>query len=272
MKCREIEGHLSAYLAEETAPDLRRSIKTHLRGCKKCRARLEILKAEKGVRQKEKQVAAPVAETIPPPKERPPLSPIKETLSGWRRPVEVSVMILLIGGAFYFYQREASELKANSTVENATPPAAETSAPPSAPVETGNAASTEGPPPAPPAQAAPAPPAARLPMKIHKATTQSASKEARRQATLAQPTAIKLLLISRNIKEAAHTVAAQAVASRGKVLSKKGDEMEAKVVLLIPAERYETFSQSLQSLGLVKDVSKKQLPSEGSLKIEVVIE
>lgn len=48
--------------------------------------------------------------------------------------------------------------------------------------------------------------------------------------------------------------------------------MEARVVLLIPAEHYERFSRSLQSLGLVKEISKKPPPAEGSLKVEVTIE
>lgn len=277
MKCREIEAHLSAYLAEETTPDLRRSIKPHLKGCKKCRARLAALKGGTGAPEKEKAPAPPTEAALPskesPVKEGPPPASTEATLSaGWRRPVKVMVMILFIGGMIYFYQREGSDLKADfSTLESPAQPAAEAPSPPSAPVNEG-IAEAGGSPPSPPAQTTSAPPAAHLPMKVHKATTQSMSREARRQATLAQPSAIKLLLISRNVKEATATIAAQAKDARGKVLSRRGGEMEAKVILLIPAERYETFSQSLQSLGLVKDISKSQPPSGGALKIEVMIE
>lgn len=268
MKCRDIEEHLSAYLAEEADPDLRRSIKVHLKGCKKCRARIAVLKAEKGNHKKAKKVTVASEEALPLPQESPPVSPSTTGILSavWRRPVEMTVTLVLIGGTFLLYHRGTSDLKADfSVAENDAPSVAEALTP-SAPAE--NRGDEQGPEasPPPPTQSAPVDPPAPRPMKIHQVTTQDVSKEARRQAAL-RPAGIKLLLISRNIKEAADTVAAQ-----GKVLSRKGDEMEAKVVLLIPAERYETFSQSLQSLGLVKDISKKQPPAEGSLKIEVMIE
>lgn len=279
MKCREIEEHLSAYIAEETTPDLRRPIKSHLKGCKKCRARLAALKGGTDAPEKQKELAPRPTEAALPSKESPvkeagpPPASVEASLSaGWRRPVEVMVMILFIGGMIYFYQREGSDLKADfSTLESPAQTAAEAPTPPSASVNEGIAAAG-GSPPSPPAQTTSAPPAAHLPMKVHKATTQSMSREARRQATLAQPSATKLLLISRNVKEATARIAAQAKDARGKVLSRRGGEMEAKVVLLIPAERYGTFSQSLQSLGLVKEISKSQPPSGGPLKVEVMIE
>lgn len=274
MKCSEMEEHLSAYLGEEIAPDLRRSIKGHLKGCKKCRARLEALKTEKGVQKKEKEIAVPPEEAASPPDEKPPSPPSTDEIraSVWRRPVKIAATLLLIGGTIYLYHRGTSDLKADfSVAENATSPVAEALTSSSAPVESDGGEPGKGTP-APPLQAEPADPPVPLPMKAHEVATQSLSKGARRQATASRPPAIKLLLISRDIKEAADTVAAQAMESQGKVLSKKRDEMEAKVVLLIPAGRYEVFSQSLQSLGLVKDISKKQPPTEGSLKIEVTIE
>lgn len=193
-------------------------------------------------------------------------------MSGWRRPIQVAVMVLLIGGTLYFYNREVSGLKADfSTAENPTQPVVETPAPAAA-VETGRVSQREGTLPPPPVQAASLPPPGRLPMKVHQAPTSRISNAARRQATHARLPIIKLLLVSRNIKEAADTVAAQAVESAGKVLRKKGDEMEGSVVLLIPAERYPTFSESLQSLGLIKSLSKRPPPAQGSLKVEVTIE
>jgi hypothetical protein len=267
MKCRDIEGDLSAYVAEEAPSDLRRSIKAHLKGCKRCRARVEGLKAEKGGQKKVKEVVeAPSEETMPPQRGTASSSPsIIGILSAlWRRPVEMTVTVVLICGTFFLYQRGASDLKSDfSVAENVAPPVAEAL---TAFAENhGSEQDAPIPPPLPPQTAPVAPPS--LPMKVHQVTTQSLSKEAQRQVIPSSTPAIKLLLISRNIKEAADTVASQ-----GKVLSKHGDEMEAKVVLLIPAERYETLSESLQSLGLVKDLSEKPPPTEGSLKVEVTIE
>jgi hypothetical protein len=270
MKCREIEEDLSVYLAEEADPALCRSIKAHLKGCKKCRGRIAALKAEKGGPKKAKEVAISSEKIASPPQERsfgfPSTSGMLSTL--WHRPVEITVTIVLIGGTLFLYQRGASDLKADfSMTENGAAPAAETVAL-SAPAENhGGTQEKETPISPPPSQTAPADPPAPMPMKVHNETAQPLSKEVRRQAALPQPSEVKLLLISRSIKEAA-----DAVASQGKVLSKKGDEMEAKVVLLIPAERYELFSRSLQSLGLVKEISKKPPPAEGSLKVEVMIE
>lgn len=237
MKCQEIEEGLTAYLAEEADPALCRSIKAHLKGCKKCRSRLAALKAEKEGPKKVKEAAIPSEKTASSTQERSfdfPSTP--GMFSALRhRPVEITATIVLIGGILFLYQRGASDLK-------------------------GDVSMTEN-------SAAPADPPAPVPMKVHNETTQPLPKEAHRQAALPEPTEIKLLLISRGIKEAADVVASQ-----GKVLSKKGGEMEAKVVLLIPAERYDLFSRSLQSLGPVKALSKKQPPAEGSLKVEVTIE
>ncbi|MCG3110778.1 MAG: zf-HC2 domain-containing protein [Candidatus Manganitrophus sp. SB1] len=271
MKCREIEEDLSAYLAEEADPALCRSIKAHLKGCKKCRSRIAALKAEKGGPKKAKEVAISSEKMVSPPQERssgfPSTSGMLSAL--WHRPVEITVTIVLIGGTLFLYQRGASDLKADfSMTENGAAPAAETVAL-SAPAENHGGTQEKETPTSPPpsSQTAPADPPAPMPMKVHNETAQPLSMEARRQAALPQPSEVKLLLISRSIKEAA-----DAVASQGKVLSKKGDEMEAKVVLLIPAERYERFSRSLQSLGLLKEISKKPPPAEGSLKVEVTIE
>lgn len=271
MKCREIEEDLSAYLAEEADPALYRSIKAHLKGCKKCRSRIAALKAEKEGPKKAKGVAISSEKIASPPQERssgfPSTSGMLSAL--WHRPVEITVTIVLIGGTLFLYQRGASDLKADfSMTENGAAPAAEAVAL-SAPAENHGGTQEKETPISPPpsSQTAPVDPPAPMPMKVHNETAQPLSKEARRQAALPQPSEIKLLLISRSIKEAADVVASQ-----GKVLSKKGDEMEARVVLLIPAERYERFSRSLQSLGLVKEISKKPPPEEGYLKVEVTIE
>ncbi|WDT75034.1 MAG: zf-HC2 domain-containing protein [Candidatus Manganitrophus sp.] len=269
MKCREIEEDLSAYLAEEADPALCRSIKAHLKGCKKCRSRIAALK-EKGGPKKAKEVAISSEKIASPPQERssgfPSTSGMLSAL--WHRPVEITVTIVLIGGTLFLYQRGASVKADFSMTENGAAPAAEAVAL-SAPAENHEGTQEKETPifPPPSSQTAPADPPAPLPMKVHNETAQPLSMEARRQAALPQPSEIKLLLISRSIKEAA-----DAVASQGKVLSKKGDEMEARVVLLIPAERYERFSRSLQSLGLLKEISKKPPPAEGSLKVEVTIE
>jgi hypothetical protein len=272
MKCREIEEDLSAYLAEEADPALCRSIKAHLKGCKKCRSRMAALKAEKEGPKKAKEVAISSEKIASPPQERSSGSPSTSGMLSalWHRPVEITVTMVLIGGTLFLYQRGASDLKADFLMtENGAAPAAEAVVL-SVPAENhGGTQEKETPISPPPSlQTAPADPPAPMPMKVHNETTQPLSIEARRQAALPQPPEeIKLLLISRSIKEAA-----DAVASQGKVLSKKGDEMEARVVLLIPAERYERFSRSLQSLGLVKEISKKPPPAEGSLKVEVTIE
>jgi len=271
MKCRDFEGHLSAYVAEETDPGLRRSIAAHLKGCKKCRARVAALKTGRGGQKRKKEAAALTEDGTSLPQQISATAlPIDEFISiVWRRPVEMAVTIVLIGGTFFLYQRGASDLKADvAIVESDSPPVAEALAL-SAPAENIGAErrrEVEISPP-PPARTVSSDPPAPLPMKLRAETTQSLSKEGRRQSTPSEPPSVKLLLISRNIKEAADSVASQ-----GKVLRKKEDEMEAKVVLLIPAERYETFSQSLQSLGLVKDLSKKPLLAEGALTVEVMIE
>ncbi|MDC4225981.1 MAG: zf-HC2 domain-containing protein [Candidatus Manganitrophus sp.] len=70
MKCREIEGHLSAYLAEEADPALCRSIKAHLKGCKKCRSRIAALKVEKEGPKKAKEVAISSEKIASSPRER----------------------------------------------------------------------------------------------------------------------------------------------------------------------------------------------------------
>src|SRR5579884_3256637 len=135
MKCREIEGHLSAYLAEEISPDLRRSVKGHLKGCKKCRARLDALKLKQPAPEQKERVANQTAERPSPPEERPQdqekpraASTEEVTFTDWYRPVGVAVIIALIGGAIYFYNREASDLKSDfSIAERPTPPLAEPS-------------------------------------------------------------------------------------------------------------------------------------------------
>ncbi len=275
MKCREIEGNFPAYLAEEAAPELRRSIKAHLKGCKKCRARIAALKLERGGPKKEEAVVLAPEEVTPSLEEASATSPAASGIltALWRRPVEMTVTIVLIGGTLFLYHRGASDFKADfSITDTAAAPIAEAVIA-SAPAENhggepGRGAPT---PPTPPPQTSPAEPTP-LPTKAHQVTTQSLPKEARRKTTLSRPPEIKLLLISRDLQEAVDTVAAETIASQGKVLSKKGDEMETKMVLLVPAERYGTFSNSLQSVGLVKDVSKREPPSAGSVKIEVTIE
>lgn len=265
MKCHDIQGHLSAYVAEEAAPDLRRSVKAHLKGCKKCRARIAPLKVERAVQKKQTETSVPPQNGAPLP-QKPPSTPVPIggiISSVWGRPVEMTVTIVLIAGIFFLYRRGTSDPKADvAIVESTTTPAAEAlTLSASAENHGGEQGKEVQIPPLPP-QTAPAGPPASPPMKVHNVTTQRSS----------QPPAVKLLLISRNIQEAADTVAAGVVESQGKVLSKKGDEMETKMLLLLPAERYETFSNSLRSVGLVKDLSKREPPFMGSLKIEVTIE
>lgn len=273
MKCRDFEGHLSAYIAEKTAPDLRRSIKGHLKACKKCRARLALLKIEKNGQSKEEESSGALENATPLSKQTvSPSSPGNGVSALWRRPLEMTVTVVLIGGTFLLYQRGTSDLKTDiAMVESPAPPVAEASAvsiPDQNDLREGKESQI---PPSPPPQTVPVDPPAP-PMKIHQATSERLPKEVRRKTASSRSSEIKLLLISRNIQEAVDTLGAEVKEFQGKVLSKKGDEMETKMVLLIPAERYETFSKALQSVGLVKDISGKQPPSEGSLKIEVTIE
>ncbi|WDT79784.1 MAG: zf-HC2 domain-containing protein [Candidatus Manganitrophus sp.] len=127
MKCREIEGDLSAYLAEEADPALCRSIKAHLKGCKKCRSRIAALKAEKEGPKKAKEVAISSEKIALSPRERssgfPSTSGMLSAL--WHRPVEITVTIVLVGGTLFLYQRGASVKADFSMTENGAAPAAE---------------------------------------------------------------------------------------------------------------------------------------------------
>lgn len=274
MKCREIEGHLPTYLNEELSGDLRRQIKAHLRGCKKCRARMEEMKAE--TTDPERKEAALEGTARPKEKAASPSSKKGAPSSGWKYPIEAAAVALLMIGGLYVYQRGGSDSKANLTVmEKEATPIGETAgfSPPAAEhdgKEPGPTPPVSEPPP-PSAVPAPVPPPAKMAMKVHKATTQALSREARHQAA-GKPMPMKLLLISRDSVEAAQTVASRAAASSGKVLSQKGGASGSKMVLLVPADRYEGFLQSLQPLGLVKDLSKRPPPFQGSLKVEMTIE
>jgi anti-sigma factor RsiW len=270
VKCQEAEDHLDAYVSGELSPDLRREIKTHLKGCKKCRARLaEVRKKGAPAASGEPAAVSETSSAVPPPESPFPDSPASSSPVGQKEFFGLMVILLIIGGAIYLYSQSS----------DSPPPPDEKPAEMAAPAPEESALpNEEAAPPAsvPPTSVPPAGPSANVPpapMKLHKETTHALSKEAQRQARLAAaaPT-VKIVVVSRDQNEAADLVEARAVESEGRLLKKKRGEMETRLTLLLPANRYDSFFESRQALGPAREVSKKKKVSKGSLKVEVAIE
>ncbi|MBI3805552.1 MAG: zf-HC2 domain-containing protein [Nitrospirae bacterium] len=273
MRCRELKEHLPAYLREEVPPDLRQRIKSHLRGCKKCKAGMEEMKADTVAPMgKKERTAFPRLEvsTASAEESASPSTEKEGFSSGLKYPIPVAAMALLVIGGVYFYQRGGSDLKADpSAMEKEAAPVVETAGTPS-PSETAGKGPSQT-----PASAAPvvlvteAPPTP--PVKVQKAESRSLP-HAEGRSTVGKIMEMKLLLISRDVTAVAERVESHAAAASGKVLKKNQNEMEMRLVLLVPAERYEGFLESLQSLGLVKELSKKPPPPHGPVRVAVTIQ
>lgn len=268
MKCQEAEGHLDAYGSGGLSPALRREIKAHLKGCAKCRARLGAMKeasppsagAEAPSEGDEIFPATSPPEQPPPAVSAPSASPV-----GRKEFVGLVVIMAVIGAGIYLYNQSSVDSKPLSSANEAAPGAVQPSP------ETGG--SSGAPPGVVPPASPGAPSNAPLPMKLHRETTQALSNEAQRRARLATaPTQVKIVIVSRDPNEAADLVEARAVESEGRLLKRKKGGMETRLILLLPARRYDAFFQSLQALGPAKELSKKKPVLEDPLKIEVTVE
>lgn len=270
MNCKETEGRLTAFECGELSPDLHRAVKKHLKGCAKCRGRL--------VEFQRKELSEKNGEALPDPapinvpegpssdSDLSPFLPSSTSPRGRKEFVGLVAIFLAVGAGIYIYGQFPSDSKSaffdEKAVEIVTPPVA--AVVPSSGIG--------APPPASPSSGG-APNAPIMPMKVHKETTQALSKEARRRAHSASgPAQVKIVLISRDQTEAADLVEARAVESEGRLLRKKKGATETRMVVLIPARRYDGFFKSLQTLGPTQEVIKKKPTSEGSVTIEVTVE
>lgn len=290
MKCREAEGQFVDYLGDHLSKELRRRMKTHLRGCKKCQAGLKRLKKEDRLPAAVQNTADPQPEAAlspvsssPEPEaiSSPEISPKVFSAFHYLPAVGVVTILFILGGMAYFLNPGSTEPKPAPSVEapassTPSPPEAvstrppdsvpEAAAPPSAPIVPGDA------------EAAPmikragnGKPHDLLPKKTGNGKPHDLSKRSRGKAA-PKGAPVKVLLISRDLREAVQEIQARAVQSEGKVLEKREEELTAKFTLLIPASQYEPFFQSLQQLGLAKMTSKKSPPAEGPVELELTIE
>jgi hypothetical protein len=298
MKCHEAEGQFADFLGERGSKELRRRIKTHLKGCKKCQGRLNLLKkgeASAAVGQEtddlRKNPPGP-SPSFPMPESdaaaaEPPLfqkgpSPLRFM------PVISIAMVLLVAGGLYLLSKGSDKKEITSLVDQKpiqlaveSPPSVPLPEEKSAAAEENSAAAAQAPPASNAAGEAEAAPLIKkagngkpqdlLPKKAGNGKPADLSKRAREKLKPAEPP-VKLLLISRDLKEATEAIQLQAAQSDGKILEKNEGDLASKFVLLIPASQYEPFFQSLQELGLAKKTSQKELPVAGSLRLEVTIE
>jgi hypothetical protein len=297
MKCHEAEGQFTDFLGEKVPKELRRRIKTHLKGCKKCQGRLNLLRKggepvavaqERDVLQK--NPPAPLPPLPSPESDAGPAEPplFQKGPSSLRFMPAISIVIVLsIAGALYFLSKGSDGKEMTSLVDQKPIRLAGESPPPVSPPEERPApeanaiAELQTPPVSNPTGEAETAPSIKkagngkphhlLPKKAGNGKPSDLSKEAREKVKPSEPP-VKLLLISRDLKEATEAIQLQAVQSDGKILEKNEGDLASKFVLLLPASQYEPFFQSLQELGLAKKTSKKALPAEGSLKLEVTIE
>lgn len=289
MKCREAEGAIAAFLAEELAKEPRRRLKIHLRGCKACQGKLNRLKKEApppavahetGDRQPEAVLSpddpvSPASDVLP--------APEPKTFSSfpYMSAIGMVTILFILGGMAYFLSQGSTEPKPVSPAEATAPAPAPSSSPEAGPARppdalTGAAASPPASTPVP--QEAPVikkagngKPHDLLPKKTGNGKPHDLSKGSRAKPISKGP-AVKLLLISRDLKEAVREIQSRAAESEGKILQKREGELTARFTLLLPAGRYESFFESLQQLGLAKEVSKKGPPAEGPVKLELTIE
>lgn len=276
MKCREAEGQFPDFLSEKASKELRLRIKTHLKGCKKCQSRLNLLKKEEAVptvadEETDLQNSPALLPSLPPAQEShaAPAEPavLQKSSSPLRLMPALSVaMTLLVIGGLYFLTRGSAGTETNSLIDQKP---LLPDGPPAISAKTG--ANGE-------AEASPIPkkvgngkPHDLLPKKAGNGKPRDLSKGAREKPAPKGPP-LKLLLISRDLKEAIEEIQSRTAQSDGKVLEKKEGDLAAKFVLLIPASQYDAFFQSLQQLGLAKETSKHSPPAEGSLKLELTIE
>jgi hypothetical protein len=293
MKCREAEGQFAGFLDNNLSKEFRRRMKIHLRGCKKCQGELNRLKKEKSPPVAAQDtpdlqpdhvllpvpLLSPEAEGLPSPE----VSPKVFSSFHYLPAVGAVTILIILGGMAYF-------LSQGSTEPKPVPPAEATSSspalPPSSPADSTQASNSPAeamPPPSVsnvPGEAEAAPMIKRagngkphdlLPKKSGNGKPHDLSMGARAKLVPKGPP-VKLLLISRDLKEAVREVQSRAVQSEGKVLEKREGDLNARFTLLLPASEYEPFFQLLQQLGLAKVVSKQSPPAEGPVKLELTIE
>ncbi len=275
MKCREAEGQFADFLSEKAPKELRRRIKVHLKSCKKCQDRLNRLKKketvpavqEAGDLQKASALSSALSaapESHAAPAEPAPFS--KHPSSLRLMPALTAAMAVLIVGGLYFFTQGATDA-GNSLIDQT--PLLSDGRFPSPSIEVGsnqNSTFTAETPAVPSVAAERGAEAPLIPKKVGNGKPHDLSKEAPKGPP------VKVLLISRDLKEATKEILLRTTQSDGKVLDKKEGDLAAKFVLLIPAPQYDAFFGSLQQLGLAKETFKESPPAEGSLKLELTVE
>jgi hypothetical protein len=196
-------------------------------------------------------------------------------------PAISAAMVLLIVGSVYFFSQGSAGTEMTSLVDQKPVQLAGGSAPEESVHETNKSPSVQIPLPSSARSSDETAPLVKkeengkphdlLPKKVGNGKSPGLSKGGPQKRKSTGPP-VKLLLISRDLKEAVGAIQLQAAQSDGKILEKKEGDSRAKFVFLIPAAHYEPFFLSLQELGLAKKTSKKELPSEDSFKVEVTIE
>ncbi len=296
MKCREAEGQFVNFLEEKLSAEVRDRIKIHLKGCQQCQGRLDCLKKKEAVPLLIRETAEPQKERqavsrlpLPEPGAVPAESPDFQKSPSPLRFMAVFTVVstLFVVGGLYFFTQGSTGTETNSLIDQKPIESANGSAPSSS--KAGSTDETNSAPAAPPPPTASKVPAETerapiikkagngkphdlLPKKAGNGKPHDLSRGTREKPAPNNAEPAKLLLISRDLKEAIQEIERQAAQSEGTVLEKRGGELSAKFLLLIPASRYDSFFQSLQQLGLTKETSKRNLPVEGSVKLEVTIE
>lgn len=277
MKCREAEGQFAEFLSEKAPKELRRRMKVHLKSCKRCQDRLNRLKKKEAVPAAIQ--AAGDSPEVPalsltlsgtpgshPAPDDPAVLPKSSSPLRFMPVLSVSMTLLIVGGLYFFTQGSAgtetnpfmdqkpllSDISPAISAEAGADPATLTAE--SSLKKVGNGK-----------------PHDLLLKEAGNGKPDDLSVGAREKAALKAPP-LKVLLISRDLKEAIEEIRLQTSQSNGKILEKKEGDLAAKFVLLIPAQKYDAFFESLQQLGLAKETSPKNLPTEGSLKLELTIE
>ncbi|HZR47812.1 MAG TPA: zf-HC2 domain-containing protein [Candidatus Manganitrophaceae bacterium] len=275
MKCREVKEQFADFLDDNLSEERRRRVKIHLKGCKKCQGEVNRLKKEENLptvaQEKADQQSEPVLSSVSAPSSGPDLLPpagaLPKVSSSFHYMPAVGVVTILffLGGMAYFLSQGSTEPKAIPSIEAASP-----SSPPS-PEVASNRPPDSGPEVTAPPSAPIVPEAAPKIERAGNGRPHDLLKGSRRKPALKGPP-VRVLLISRDLKEAVQEIESRAVESEGKILKKREGELTALFTLSIPAPRYETFFQSLQQLGLAKVTSKKSPPAAGPVTLELTIE